>query len=86
MGHGTDVSSLETTATLDLKTDEWIINTPNIRATKFWPGALGIQSNYALTFARGIVGENDYGVLPFLVPIRDNNHMPFQGVKVGAIG
>ena len=54
MGHGTDVSSLETTATLDLKTDEWIINTPNIRATKFWPGALGIQSNYALTFARGI--------------------------------
>lgn len=30
--------------------------------------------------------ENDYGVLPFLVPIRDSNHMPLEGVRVGAIG
>jgi acyl-CoA oxidase len=69
-----------------MKTDEWVIHTPSVKATKMWPGALGVQSNYALLFARGIVEDNDYGVLPYLVPIRDSNHMAFDGVKVGSIG
>ena len=42
LGHGSNVAGLETTATLDLATDEFVIHTPNIKATKFWPGALGL--------------------------------------------
>ena len=42
LGHGSNVAGLETTATLDMKTDEFVINTPNIKAFKFWPGALGV--------------------------------------------
>ena len=61
LGHGSNVAGLETTATLDLKTDEWVIHTPTIRATKFWPGGLGIMSNYAMVFARCVVEDNDYG-------------------------
>jgi acyl-CoA oxidase len=61
LGHGSNVAGLETTATLDEKTDEWVIHTPNIRATKFWPGGLGLMSNHAMVFARCVVGENDYG-------------------------
>ena len=34
IGHGSNVAGLETTATLDMKTDEWVIHTPTIRATK----------------------------------------------------
>ena len=31
--------------------------------------------------------DTDYGVLPFLVPIRDKDtHMPYPGIKVGDVG
>ena len=42
LGHGSNVAGLETTATLDMKTDEFVFNTPSIRATKYWPGSLGL--------------------------------------------
>jgi len=61
IGHGSNIADLETTATLDMETDEWVIHTPTVRATKFWPGSLGIMSNHALVFARAIAGENDFG-------------------------
>ena len=65
------MQGLETTAKFDQKNDEFIIHTPSIKATKFWPGGLGIVGNHAIVFARCIVEENDYGVLPFIVQIRD---------------
>ena len=87
LGHGSNVGGLETTATFDEKTDEWVIHTPTITATKFWPGALGLMSNHSMVFARCLVGENDYGPQPFLVPIRSfEDHMPFPGVSVGDVG
>lgn len=67
LGHGSDVSRLETTATLDKTTDEFIINSPTITSTKFWPGDLGKFSTHAVVFARLIIDENDYGVQAFLV-------------------
>lgn len=51
IGHGSDVSGLETTAIFDKKTDEFIINTPSITATKWWPGDMGRMANHALVFA-----------------------------------
>lgn len=42
LGHGSNVAGLETTATLDKTTDEFVIHTPNIKATKFWPGTVGL--------------------------------------------
>jgi acyl-CoA oxidase len=55
LGHGSDVQSLETTATFDKSTDEIILNTPTISAAKFWPGDLGFVGNYAMVFAKLIV-------------------------------
>ena len=51
IGHGSDVSQLQTTATFDPKTDEFIINTPSDTATKWWPGDLGMFSSHAMVFA-----------------------------------
>jgi acyl-CoA oxidase len=65
LGHGTNVAGLETTATLDEKTDEWVIHTPHVRATKFWPGSMGIMANHAIVYARAIAGGKDHGVKPF---------------------
>ena len=62
LGHGSNVAGLETTATLDKSTDEFVMHTPTIKATKFWPGSLGSVSNHAVVFARCIAGGNDYGV------------------------
>ena len=67
LGHGSNVEGLETTATFDMEKDEFIINTPTVKATKFWPGSLGVFANHAIVFARCIVGESDYGVQPYLV-------------------
>ena len=40
LGHGTFVRGLETTATFDPRTDEFIIHSPTVTSTKFWPGSL----------------------------------------------
>ena len=62
LGHGSNVAGLETTATLDLSRDEFVIHTPSIKAVKFWPGNLGIQATHSIVFARCIANEADYGV------------------------
>lgn len=51
IGHGSDIANLRTTATYDLKTDEFILNTPDISATKWWPGDLGLFANHCVVFA-----------------------------------
>lgn len=71
LGHGSDVLKLETTATLDKSTDEFIIHSPTITSTKFWPGELGTSSSHALVFARLKIEENDYGIQPFIVQTRN---------------
>ena len=52
LGHGSNVAGLETTATLDKSTDEWIIHSPTLTSAKFWPGDLGRFSTHAVVFAR----------------------------------
>ena len=87
LGHGSNVAGLETTATLDIDTDEFVIHTPHFKAAKFWPGNLGIQATHAVVFARCIALETDYGVQPFIVPVRDvNTHQVLPGVDVGDMG
>ncbi|OBS73368.1 hypothetical protein A6R68_12045 [Neotoma lepida] len=38
MGHGTHLRGLETTATYDPKTQEFILNSPTVTSIKWWPG------------------------------------------------
>lgn len=38
LGHGTFVRGLETTATYDPQTKEFVLNTPKKSSYKFWPG------------------------------------------------
>ena len=81
------MAALETTATLDKSTDEIVINTPSITAYKYWPGDLGRFSSHAIVFARLIIDENDYGVQPFMVQLRDvNTWRILPGVKCGDLG
>jgi acyl-CoA oxidase len=61
LGHGSNVAMLETTATFDANTDQFVINSPTITSTKYWPGDLGRFCSHAVVMARLIVGKRDYG-------------------------
>ena len=87
LGHGSNVSGLETTATLDMETDEFVFHTPSIKAVKFWPGNLGVQATHACIFARCIADETDYGVQSFVLQVRDfDSFKPLPGIEIGDIG
>lgn len=87
LGHGSDVQNLETTATYDKATKEFVINSPTISSTKFWPGEMAYGSNYAIVFAQLWTGDTCRGVHPFMVPIRDmKTHRVLPGIEVGDIG
>lgn len=87
LGHGSFIRGLETTATLDEKTDEFIINSPTLTSIKWWPGNLGKTSNHCVVMAQLIVKGKNHGLQGFIVPIRDiETHKPLPGVEVGDIG
>lgn len=86
LAHGSNVAGLETTATFDKETDEFVINTPHIGATKWWIGGAAHSASHCSVYARLIVDGKDYGVKTFVVPLRDSNHNLQPGVTCGDIG
>ncbi|KAL9961620.1 hypothetical protein ACROYT_G030602 [Oculina patagonica] len=87
LGHGTYVRGLETTATYDKRTQEFVIHSPSLSACKWWPGNMGKSSNFAIVPARLIVDRKDHGIQMFIVQLRDlQTHQPLPGVTVGDIG
>ena len=56
------MQGLETTATLDLQSDEWILHSPSIKAAKYWVGDLGRDATHAIIFAKMIINGESYGV------------------------
>ncbi|XP_073325714.1 peroxisomal acyl-coenzyme A oxidase 1 isoform X2 [Pagrus major] len=87
MGHGTHLRGLETTATYDPATQEFVLNSPTVSSIKWWPGGLGKTSNHAIVLAQLYTQGNCHGLHAFIVPIRDmNTHVPLPGIVVGDIG
>uniref|UniRef100_A0A8R1I2G8 Acyl-coenzyme A oxidase n=1 Tax=Caenorhabditis japonica TaxID=281687 RepID=A0A8R1I2G8_CAEJA len=87
LGHGTNLRKLETIATYDVDTQEFVLHTPQITALKWWPGNLGKSSNYAVVVALMIIKGKNYGPQTFMVPLRDEKtHQPLKGITIGDIG
>ncbi|XP_072318611.1 peroxisomal acyl-coenzyme A oxidase 1 isoform X1 [Eucyclogobius newberryi] len=87
MGHGTHLRGLETTATYDPATQEFVLNSPTITSIKWWPGALGKTSNHAVVLAQLYTQGNCHGLHAFIVQIRHmDTHEPLPGILVGDIG
>jgi acyl-CoA oxidase len=66
VAHGSDVQRLQTEAVLDEINDTFIINTPDIKAAKFWPGELGKMATHAVFHAKLIIKGEAYGVHAFI--------------------
>jgi acyl-CoA oxidase len=94
LGHGSNIRALETTATFVKEANgsqvggEWIINSPTVTSTKFWPGTLGKTANHAMIIAQLIDGEGvERGIHNFIVPLRSmDDHTLLPGVMTGDIG
>uniref|UniRef100_A0AAY5KYY4 Acyl-coenzyme A oxidase n=1 Tax=Esox lucius TaxID=8010 RepID=A0AAY5KYY4_ESOLU len=87
LGHGTHLRGLETTATYDPATQEFVLNSPTVSSIKWWPGGLGKTSNHAIVLAQLYTQGKCHGLHAFIVPLRSmNTHMPLPGVVVGDIG
>ncbi|XP_018789528.1 PREDICTED: probable peroxisomal acyl-coenzyme A oxidase 1 [Bactrocera latifrons] len=87
LAHGTNVRGIETRADYDRKTDEFVLNTPNLQAYKWWPGGLGHTANHAMVVAQLYIDGKHHGIQMFIVQLRDlDTHMPLPGVDIGEIG
>ncbi|XP_053611144.1 probable peroxisomal acyl-coenzyme A oxidase 1 [Plodia interpunctella] len=87
LGHGTFIRGLETTATYDPATEEFVLHSPTLSSYKWWAGGLGKTVNHCIVVAQLYTKGVCHGIHPFIVQIRDmDTHMPLPGVKVGEIG
>ncbi|RYP22449.1 hypothetical protein DL765_001661 [Monosporascus sp. GIB2] len=87
LGHGTFMRELETTATFNESRDCFLLNTPTLSSTKFWPGAMGFAAPHGIVMAPLTVKGKEYGVHPFMVQLRDiDTGEAFEGLEFGDIG
>jgi acyl-CoA oxidase len=83
-GHGSDVQSLETTATYDASTQEFVIDSPTATARKDYIGGAAETATVAAVFAQLITPDGQgHGVHCFVVPIRDEDGNDLPGVTTG---
>ncbi|KAJ7569225.1 hypothetical protein O6H91_01G067700 [Diphasiastrum complanatum] len=91
--HGSNVQGIQTTATFDRLHQEFVINTPNEGATKWWIGNAAVHGKFATVFARLKLSspnshiDVDMGVHAFIVPIRHlEDHSVMPGVEIRDCG
>ncbi len=85
-GHGSNVRDVETSATYDAATEEFVIHTPEPTARKDWIGNAAAHGRLATVFAQLRVGSEEYGVHAFLVPIRDAGGKTLERVRIADCG
>jgi acyl-CoA oxidase len=79
-GHGSDVQALETTATYDPETREFVIDSPTRTSRKDYIGGAAETARVAAVFAQLITDGEGHGVHCFVVPIRDDDGNDLPGV------
>ncbi|MFD6894842.1 acyl-CoA dehydrogenase [Rhodococcus sp. NPDC060086] len=85
-GHGSDVQALETTATFDPATDEFVVHSPTASARKDYIGGAAQHAKIAAVFAQLVTKGESYGVHCFVVPIRDDDGNDLPGVTTSDCG
>lgn len=87
LGHGSFIRGLETTATFDEETDEFVLHSPTATSTKYWPGGFGLTSSRAIVMASLLIKGKNHGVHGFMVQLRSmKDYSPTRGIEMGDIG
>src|SRR3954452_9957660 len=85
-GHGSDVQQLRTTCTYDPATGCFDLHTPHQAARKDYIGNAAKDGRMAVVFAQLITQGRNHGVHAWLVPIRNDDGTPCDGVIIGDDG
>ncbi|XP_013413582.1 acyl-coenzyme A oxidase 2, peroxisomal [Lingula anatina] len=86
LGYGNNAVEMETTATYDKNTQEFIINTPTPLAQKYWITNGAVHAKHCVVFAQLIVEGVNHGIHGILVDIRDQNLNTMPNVLVEDMG
>ncbi|CAK0741867.1 hypothetical protein CVIRNUC_001356 [Coccomyxa viridis] len=82
LGHGSNVMGIETQATYDEQSMEFVITTPRDTASKFWIGGAAQHGKVCTVFAQLTVRGKWEGPHVFVVRIRDDSGRPTPGVRI----
>jgi acyl-CoA oxidase len=85
-GHGSDVQQLQTTATYDPSTHEFVIDTPDDDAHKEYIGNAACHGRMAAVFAQLIVAGENHGVHCLVVELRDEQGAVRRGIRIEDCG
>lgn len=77
LGHGSNIKRLETLAVFD--NGNFIMHSPTITATKYWPGTLGRTATHAMVIARLLLPTTESG----LHEMRNRNKHDVNMIKAG---
>ncbi len=96
LGHGSNVRGIETQARWDPQSQQFILHSPYLTASKWWNGTLGRTATHAVVIAQLMLPEGSdgsdvkyksHGPHPFIVQVRDmRTHQPPNSIIVGDIG
>ncbi|XP_060528904.1 peroxisomal acyl-coenzyme A oxidase 3-like [Cylas formicarius] len=87
IGHGSNARGMRTTATYNLDSHSFILNTKDFEAAKCWAGGLGQMATHAIVYANLILDGTNHGLHSFVVPVRDpKTLLPYPGLIVGDMG
>ena len=73
IGHGSNIRKLETTATYHHDTRSFTIHSPLHSSHKYWIGQSSMFAHYAVVFAQLYINNENKGVHPFIVQLRDTS-------------
>ncbi|KAI8988537.1 acyl-CoA dehydrogenase/oxidase [Mycotypha africana] len=87
LGHSSALRDIETVATYDIATDEFILDSPTITATKWWIGMAGQTATHAVVIAQTVIHGKNVGLNWFVVQLRSKYTGELEpGVQIGDIG
>src|SRR4051794_1997584 len=81
-GHGSNVQALGTVAAYDHDAQEFVITTPDDLSRKDYIGNAAAHASVAVVFAQLEIHGTSEGVHAFVVPIRDEQGRPLDGVRI----